>query len=188
MPELDLPEMPKPEDIELGWDIEHMDEAGFEDLRKRGKRLFDTDQRPVILFDGICNFCNAYVNQILDLDPEGLFRFASLQSKVGQALLVHEGRAPSDLSSIVLAERDLCYTKSTAVLKIAERLPLANNLEKGASLALVAPRFLRDGVYEFVSANRYKFMGEREMCRFGDEEEEFGDRFISDEEVLKPFE
>jgi predicted DCC family thiol-disulfide oxidoreductase YuxK len=71
---------------------------------------------------------------------------------------------------------------------IAERLPLSNGIDKGAGLALVAPRFLRDGVYEFVSANRYKFMGERDMCRFGDEEEEFGDRFIADEEVTKPLE
>jgi len=71
LPKLELPvEMPKPEDIELGWTVDHFDEAGIEDLRSRGKRLFDNDQRPVILFDGVCNFCNAYVNHILDLDPD----------------------------------------------------------------------------------------------------------------------
>jgi predicted DCC family thiol-disulfide oxidoreductase YuxK len=84
-----------------------------------------------------------------------------------------------------LAEKDTYYTKSSAVLRVAEKLPLENGLEHAASLGLIAPRFLRDGVYGFISANRYKLMGEREMCRFGDDEE-FADRFISDEEVIKP--
>lgn len=188
LPQIDLLDMPQPEKIELGWDIDQLDEAGLKDLKKRGRRLFDDDQRPVILFDGVCNFCNAYVNLILDMDPEGIFRFASLQSKVGQCLLLHEGRAPTDLSSIVLAEKDTHYTKSTAVLKVAEKLPLSNGLEKAASFSLIAPRFLRDGIYNVVSEHRLKIMGEREMCRFGDEDEVFGDRFIKDEEVQKPFE
>ena len=55
---------------------------------------------------------------ILEKDPEGIFRFASLQSKVGQAVLVHNGRTPTDLSTIVLAEKDQYFTKSDAVLKI----------------------------------------------------------------------
>jgi hypothetical protein len=64
--------MPQPknaDDIELGWDIGHMSEADFQELKLRAQKLFDTDQRPVILFDGVCNFCNAYVNTIIDLDP-----------------------------------------------------------------------------------------------------------------------
>jgi hypothetical protein len=54
--------MPKPEEIELGWTVDHFDAAGLEDLKLRAKRIFEDDERPVILFDGVCNFCNAYVN------------------------------------------------------------------------------------------------------------------------------
>lgn len=64
-------EMPQPKegkDIELGWDIAHMTEEDFKELKLRAQKLFEKDKRPVILFDGICNFCNAYVNTVIDLD------------------------------------------------------------------------------------------------------------------------
>ena len=66
--------------------------------------------------------CNGGVNFALDYDPTGAFRFAALQSAVGCALLVRHGRAPDDISSIVLVERDRAYRKSDAVLRIAQRL------------------------------------------------------------------
>eukprot|EP00546_Thalassionema_frauenfeldii_P003502 CAMPEP_0178930788 /NCGR_PEP_ID=MMETSP0786-20121207/21480_1 /TAXON_ID=186022 /ORGANISM="Thalassionema frauenfeldii, Strain CCMP 1798" /LENGTH=81 /DNA_ID=CAMNT_0020607455 /DNA_START=20 /DNA_END=261 /DNA_ORIENTATION=+ len=46
-------------------------------------RVFRTDQRPIILFDGVCNLCNGAVNLALDWDPKGKLRFAALQSQVG---------------------------------------------------------------------------------------------------------
>jgi predicted DCC family thiol-disulfide oxidoreductase YuxK len=142
------------------------------------------------LFDGVCNFCNAYVNTIIDFDPEAKFRFASLQSKVGQALLILEGKAPTDISSIILAEKDTYYTKSDAVLRVAEKLPELQGYERVASFGLIVPRFLRDSIYEYVSKNRYKFMGERDECRltFGDEEDDFAKRFIEDSEVMEVIE
>lgn len=164
-----------------------MTPADFKELRLRAQNLFATDKRPVILFDGICNFCNAYVNTIIDMDPEAQFRFASLQSKVGQALLVLEDKAPTDMSSIILAEADTYYTKSDAVLRIAERLPELNGYEKVASFGLMIPSFLRDSIYGYVSKNRHKFMGERDECRlaFDDEEEDLARRFIEDSEVME---
>ena len=186
-------EMPVPKegkDIELGWDIDHMTDENFRELKLRAQRLFLNDQRPVILFDGVCNFCNAYVNTIIDFDPEAQFRFASLQSKVGQALLVLEGKAPTDMSSIILAEKDTYYTKSEAVLRVAERLPKLNGYEKVASFGLIVPTFLRDSIYNWVSLNRYKLMGERDECRlaFEEEEEDMANRFIDDAEVMEVIE
>jgi predicted DCC family thiol-disulfide oxidoreductase YuxK len=148
-----------------------MTEADFVELKLRAQRLFQTDKRPVILFDGVCNFCNAYVNTIIDMDPNAQFRFASLQSKVGQALLVYKGKKPTDMSSIILAEKDIYYTKSDAVLRVAQKLPNLKGIEKVASFGLIFPRFLRDLVYGVVSKNRLKLMGERDQCRmvFDDE-------------------
>lgn len=79
--DFDEEEMPLPregKDIDLGWDIEHMDQDDLRELKLRAQNLFKTDERPVILFDGVCNFCNAYVNTIIDIDPDAKFRFASL--------------------------------------------------------------------------------------------------------------
>ena len=85
------------------------------DTDPRGDRYFDAgDARPVILFDGVCNLCNGGVNLALDLDPPGELRFAALQSSAGRALLRRSGRDASDISSIVLVERDRSYVKSGA--------------------------------------------------------------------------
>ena len=65
-------------------------------------RVFATDTRPVVLFDGVCNLCNGAVNLALDWDPKGHLRFAALQSDVGRALLEKNGRKADDISSIVL--------------------------------------------------------------------------------------
>jgi predicted DCC family thiol-disulfide oxidoreductase YuxK len=75
------------------------------------------------------------------------------------------------MSSIILAEKDIYYTKSDAVLRVAEKLPTLKGFEKVASFGLVFPRFLRDMVYGVVSKNRLKLMGERDSCRmvFDDE-------------------
>lgn len=78
-------------------------------LRSVGKKIFEIDSRPVVLFDGVCNMCNAFVNQLLDQDTEGIFRLASLQSKAGQAILVNSGKDKFDHSSIVLAQKDVSY-------------------------------------------------------------------------------
>ena len=70
---------------------------------------FAQDKRPVILFDGVCNLCNVAVNVVLQTertaaDSPGAVRFAALQSAAGRALLQRAGRAPDDISSIVLVE------------------------------------------------------------------------------------
>ncbi|GFR50612.1 hypothetical protein Agub_g12695 [Astrephomene gubernaculifera] len=67
---------------------------------------FAADRRPVVLYDGVCNFCNGGVNTMLSFDkvPGGSFRFAALQSPTGRRLLVRCGRSPYDISSIVLVE------------------------------------------------------------------------------------
>ncbi|CAI5490116.1 unnamed protein product [Closterium sp. Naga37s-1] len=96
---------------------------------------FATDDRPIVLYDGVCNMCNGGVNFALDADPQGRLRFAALQSEAGRALLARSGRSPDDISSIVLVERDGAYIKSDAVLRIARLLDLPL-----AFLAALAPK------------------------------------------------
>lgn len=133
------------------------------------------DQRPVVLFDGVCNLCNGGVNFALDRDPAGKFRFASLQSAVGQAFLVRAGKKANDISSIVLCEKERTYFKSDAVLKIARKLDGPIPLLGYAGP--IVPGFLRNMVYDFVADNRYRF-GESDQCRL--DGDEFNERFIPD--------
>lgn len=126
------------------------------------------DEHAVILFDGVCNLCNGFVNFIIDRDPDGYFKFAALQSKEAQALLDGRGedvRADADgglLRSVVLIEGHQVYRKSTAALHVARRL---TGLWPLFFALIVVPRPLRDAVYDAVAARRYDWFGQREQCR-----------------------
>eukprot|EP00850_Spirogloea_muscicola_P008840 SM000048S16552 [mRNA] locus=s48:452940:454169:+ [translate_table: standard] len=143
-------------------------------LATTADRYFAIDPRPIILFDGVCNMCNGFVNFMLDGDKDGKVRFAALQSEAGRALLRRSGRAPDDISSIVLVEKDGSYIKSEAVLKIARYLDFP--FPPLSSLGFVAPGFLRDSFYDLVANNRYSILGKRDNCRITDNN--FNERFI----------
>lgn len=121
-------------------------------------------QRPVVLFDGVCNLCNSAVQFVLDRDPDGRFRFASLQSEPAAELLRAHGLSPpaGDPESIVLIEDGRAYQSSTAALRIARRLPGAWKL---AYALIVVPSFVRDAVYRWIARNRYRWFGKSEQCR-----------------------
>lgn len=116
----------------------------------------------IVLFDGVCNVCNAAVNFIIDRDPEGRFRFASLQSPEGMALAAPHGIDGSEPSTMVLIEDGRAYTQSTAALRIARKLRAPWPL---AYAALFVPRALRDVAYRYFAANRYRWFGKTEACR-----------------------
>ena len=116
---------------------------------------------PVILFDGICNFCNAGVNFIIKQDKKNIFRFAALQSEAGQKLLDQFQLPKSRFDSFVLVDRGKVYKKSSAGLKVYGKLPW---YWKWTQLAWVVPRFIRDAVYDFIAKNRYKWFGKKEKC------------------------
>ncbi|WP_049922425.1 thiol-disulfide oxidoreductase DCC family protein [Halopiger djelfimassiliensis] len=119
------------------------------------------DDDPIVLFDGVCNLCNGLVQFIVPRDPDGRFRFASLQSEVGTALLAEHGLPTDELESVVLIEGEDCYVKSAAVLRIATLL--------GGWYRLLAPfryvpRRLRDWAYDAVAARRYRWFGRKDRC------------------------
>jgi len=158
-----------------------------DDPERISARVFATDKRPVILFDGVCNMCNSAVNLALDWDPKGKLRFSALQSNVGRALLETNGRYADDISSIVLVTKDGAYVKSDAILKITEELtpfPLLPLKPAAALGRALVPKVLRDVFYDGVADNRYSIMGRRNECRL-DGKGEFEDRFVDDEIALK---
>jgi len=116
----------------------------------------------LVLFDGVCNLCNASVNFVIDRDPRSKFSFASLQSKAGQLLLTHCEMDVGRLESVMLWKQGKLLTKSRAALEIARGL-------SGAWPVLyvfrIIPPFIRDWVYNIVASNRYKWFGKSDHCR-----------------------
>lgn len=98
---------------------------------------------------------------IIDRDPREQFRFASLQSEVGQELLRKHGLS-EDCNTIVLIENSKAYVRSTAALRIAQHLRWPWPL---FYVAIAIPGFLRDAVYRLIAANRYRMFGKQETCR-----------------------
>ena len=114
----------------------------------------------VILFDGVCNLCNAGVQFVVARDPAGHFQFAPLQSATAARLIASSGvRSLPD--SIVLVEDGRVWTQSTAALRIARRLRFP---WPAAYAMIVVPRPMRDWIYNLVARNRYRWFGKREAC------------------------
>ncbi|HWP90847.1 MAG TPA: thiol-disulfide oxidoreductase DCC family protein [Thermodesulfobacteriota bacterium] len=118
-------------------------------------------EQPIILFDGVCNFCSGIVLFTIRRDPEGIFKYAPLQSEAGQGLLRHFGLPTDDFNSFILVEGNKCYQKSTAILRIARRI---EGLWPLLYLFVLFPRPVRDFIYDIVVKNRYKWFGKREEC------------------------
>jgi predicted DCC family thiol-disulfide oxidoreductase YuxK len=119
------------------------------------------EQQPIILFDGVCNFCNSAVNFTLKRNKKANIRFAPLQSEAGQKLLQQYNLPVSDMESFVFIENSKAYQRSTAALKVCPHLrglwPLSYGL-------IIVPRFIRDGIYNWIAKNRYKWFGRQQSC------------------------
>ncbi|MBT2642257.1 thiol-disulfide oxidoreductase DCC family protein [Bacillus sp. ISL-41] len=116
--------------------------------------------QPVILFDGVCNFCDASVQFILDRDDKELFRFASLQSDAGQELL-QKYNVPDDVDSMILIEKGKVYYKSSAALRISRHLRGAWKL---LYVFMIVPPPIRNVVYDLIAKNRFKWFGQKDSC------------------------
>lgn len=116
--------------------------------------------RRIVLFDGICEFCNWSVQFIIQRDPNALFSFASLQSEVGQALLTEHG-LPLNTDSIVLLENEQHYVESTAILKITRHL---HRLYPLLYAAIIIPQPVRNRMYRFIANHRYAWFGKTNKC------------------------
>ncbi|WP_203247841.1 thiol-disulfide oxidoreductase DCC family protein [Sporosarcina beigongshangi] len=112
----------------------------------------------IVLFDGDCNFCDSSVQFIIKRDPAAHFLFTSLQSDKGVEL-VKQYNIPADVDSLVLIENGKAFTKSSAALRIAKKL---DGLWHLFFLFILVPRKIRDGVYDYVAKNRYKWFGKKE--------------------------
>jgi predicted DCC family thiol-disulfide oxidoreductase YuxK len=115
----------------------------------------------ILLFDGVCNLCNSIVQFTIKRDPKEKFKFASLQSESGQALLKKFGLPTDDFDSFVFIKEDKYFLKSSAGLHVLKELGGVWKLFYGF---IIFPRPLRDFVYNIIAKTRYKIFGKRDTC------------------------
>ena len=119
------------------------------------------NQQPIILFDGVCNFCNNAVNFVIKRNAKANILFTPMQSIAGQKLLQQYNLPVDDMQSFVFIDEGEVYKRSTAALKVCRHLrglwPLCYGF-------MVVPKFIRDGIYNWIAKNRYKWFGIRQAC------------------------
>jgi predicted DCC family thiol-disulfide oxidoreductase YuxK len=120
-----------------------------------------TSAPAIVLFDGVCNLCNASVRFIAERDPHGRFRFAALQSDTGRRLLEEHGLDAGELSTVVVVADGRAYTRSDAALRVARGL--GRGWPALGALRIV-PRLVRDAAYGVVARNRYRWFGRKDEC------------------------
>ena len=119
------------------------------------------DINNIVLFDGICNFCDSSINRIIRHDKKNRFRFAPLQSETGKKLAKQYFIDTEKTDSIILIENNKAYTKSTAILRISKHLNTLYPLMYGF---MIIPAFIRNFIYDFIARNRYRWFGKKDSC------------------------
>ena len=122
----------------------------------------DIDQQKIILFDGVCNLCNASVTFVLEREKSPVFRFASIQSEAGKKLLEWCGLPSGHSQAVILIDKGKMYSGSTAALKIGQYLKFPWPFI--SCVGFIVPRFIRDWVYDQIAKHRYQWFGKRDVC------------------------
>lgn len=124
-------------------------------------KFYHKTMSAIVLFDGVCNFCNGSVNFIIEHDKANYFKFAPLQSEIGQNLLDKFGIDKFETDSVILIEDEKAFTHSTAALRIARKL---DGFWKYFYVFRFVPSFLRDFAYKLFAKYRYKLFGKQDAC------------------------
>ncbi|MGD9659653.1 MAG: thiol-disulfide oxidoreductase DCC family protein [Porticoccaceae bacterium] len=129
--------------------------------------------KQLIIFDGVCNFCNAWVNFIIPRDPKGKFAFSPRQTTYAENLLQQHQINDPEMSTVILIKNDRVFTASNAALEIAKDL---SGLWPLLVIFKIIPTAVRDYFYRLVARNRYRWFGKSAECIMP--KESFKSRFI----------
>ena len=117
-------------------------------------------EQPLILFDGICNYCNSMVKFAIRNDKKGTLKFAPLQSTIGETLR-SQYKIPAEIDSVIFIDNGEVYTYSDAALLICKYLDWP---AKTLYAFIIIPKFIRQPIYKWIAKNRYKWFGKKETC------------------------
>jgi predicted DCC family thiol-disulfide oxidoreductase YuxK len=122
------------------------------------KRMNNLDK--IVLFDGVCNFCQSSVQFIIKHESNQELKFASLQSEFGKSI-IQQYQIPKDTDSIIFIEHQKAYIKSDAALKISTYFKFPFKL---LTIFKIVPTFIRNKVYDYIAKNRYAWFGKQDAC------------------------
>lgn len=134
----------------------------------------NTTEPSTLLFDGVCNLCNGFVQFVILRDKKGAFRFAPLQSDFGRKKMQEFGLDPEKLDTVIMVEDGQYYTHSDVPLRVVKKLP---GLWPVLYVFVLIPKFIRDPIYNWIARNRYRWFGKKEQCMLP--RPEWKDRFLS---------
>jgi predicted DCC family thiol-disulfide oxidoreductase YuxK len=121
----------------------------------------------LVLFDGVCGFCDAAVRWLLRHDPQGRLRFAPLQGAAAAHLRARHPEIPEGLETLVYVEArggegERVYLRSEAVFRACAQLPEA---PRWIGWLARLPRGLTDLGYRALARLRYRLFGRLDACR-----------------------
>lgn len=117
-----------------------------------------TNDKQIVLYDGVCNLCSRLVSFIATRDRALKFTYVSLQSPFGQTLLHNFGLPDRDFDTIVYIKGEKYYIRSSAVLHILKDL---GGIWSIAFIFIIFPPFIRDLIYNIISRTRYRIFGRK---------------------------
>ncbi len=133
----------------------------------------EVNDGPILLFDGVCHLCHHFVQFVLKRDHKGNIRFAALQSDFGQQLLTRYQFSTENLDTVVLIEKGKLYSHSDVAMRVFPYLggawPILSSLS-------IIPAFIRNPIYNWIAANRYRWFGKYDQCLMP--QPEWKDRFL----------
>lgn len=119
------------------------------------------DSRHIVIFDGVCNFCNGAVNFIINRDPNGIFAFTPMQSELAHELMERYSVPDVGVDTFLLIKNGQCFVFSSAALEITKDL---TGLWYFFNVFRVVPKPIRDAIYKMFARNRYKLFGRKDTC------------------------
>jgi predicted DCC family thiol-disulfide oxidoreductase YuxK len=119
------------------------------------------NEGPLVLFDGVCNFCNYWVNFAIRHNKKNDLRFTPLQGESAKSILPDYSINPTQLNSVIFVNNGKAYTQSSAALQICRHLNGGWKLFYGF---YIIPKFIRDFLYNIIARNRYRWFGRKDQC------------------------
>lgn len=118
--------------------------------------------KPIILFDGSCVLCNAWVNRLCKWDRKDKLRFARLDSKTGKEFFKERNLNPTELDSVVFwIPNEMYALEAQATFELFKTLGGVFSI---LTIFNLLPNFITRGAYRIIARNRYRWFGKLDVC------------------------
>lgn len=115
----------------------------------------------VVFFDSECVLCNRSARFLMKHDTKRRLKFSLLGSPAARRLLARYEVPDTEAATFLLLHEHVLYARSEAAIRVLE---LLGGAWKWLRFLRIFPLSVRDALYRFVAAMRYRLMGRVESC------------------------